>query len=132
MDIFNVNNPNLYFLIGISVINAVLLCFLSYKFLQIIQLSGYKINRYGTWLKDTKAKWVSRITMLAFLSFACMLVTNFLLNKFQDSKLLGYIGIFFYLSFAIMFTKTMYKIPQKTPLRLTKRMFRLYVLLFIV
>ena len=132
MNIFDWNNPDLYFLIAISVINSVILCFLSYKFLQIIQLSSYKLNRYGVWLKDTKAKWVSRITMLSFLSFACMLVTNFLFNAFQDNKLFGYIGLVFYFTFAIMFTKTMYKIPQKTPLRLTKRMFRLYVLIFLL
>ena len=81
MNIFDWGNTDLYFLIAISIMNSVLLCFLSYKFLQIIQLSGYKINRYGTWLKDTKAKWVSRITMLSFLSLACMLVTNFLFNE---------------------------------------------------
>lgn len=132
MNILNWSNPDLYFLIAISIVNSVLLCFLSYKFLQIIQLSAYRLNKYGTWLKDTKAKWVSRIAMLSFLSLACMLVTNFLFNAFQDSKMLGYIGLVFYFTFAIMFTNTMYKIPQKTPLKLTKRMFRLYVLLFIM
>ncbi|MGN1212943.1 MAG: Mur ligase family protein [Christensenellales bacterium] len=132
MSIFNWNNPDLYFLIAISVLNSVVLCFLSYKFLQIIQLSSYKVDKYGTWLKDTKAKWVSRITMLSFLSFACMLVTNFLFNAFQDNKLLGYIGLIFYFTFAIMFAKKMYDIPQKTPLKLTKRMFRLYFLLFVI
>lgn len=132
MDLFKWNNPDLYFLIGLSLANAVMMCFLSYKFLQIIQLSSYKINNYGTWLKDTKAKWVSRMTMLAFLSFCCAFVTNVLFNDFQNNKLLGYLGIVFYFILTIVFIRQMYKIPQKTPLKLTKRMFRLYVVSFLL
>ena len=133
MDILKWNNPDLYFLIGISIINSVLLCFLSYKFLQIVQLSGYKLDRYIRWIKDTKAKWISRISMLSFLSLACMLATNFLFNAFlKDNQMLGYLGLVFYLAFAITFVNSMLKIPQKTPLKLTKRMFRLYVVVFLI
>ena len=132
MEIFKWSNPDLYFLIVISILNAVMMCFLSYKFLQIIQLSDYKLNQYGTWLKDTKAKWVSRIAMLCFLSFCFVYVTNVLFNNFQDNKILGYIGLVFYFALVIVFIKKMYQIPQKKPLKLTKRMFRLYLIEFLL
>jgi UDP-N-acetylmuramoyl-tripeptide--D-alanyl-D-alanine ligase len=90
--------------------------------------------KYGTWLKDTKAKWVSRVAMLSFLSFSCVFVTNVLFasDAFKEHQLFGYLGLVFYFAFAIMFIKQMYAIPQKTPLKLTKRMFRLYVMLFLL
>lgn len=132
MDIFNWSNPDLYFLIIITVLNSVLLLLLSYKFMQIIQLSGYKTRAYGAWLKNTKAKWVSRIAMLSFLSFCCVYVTNILFNAFQSNKLFGYIGFLFYLFFVIQFVQMMGKIPQKTPLKFTKRVVRLYVMLFVL
>ena len=46
MEFFSVDNPNLYIAIILSVINGVLMCFAAYKFLQIFQLSGYKLKGY--------------------------------------------------------------------------------------
>lgn len=113
MKVFDFNNPDLYFLIVLTFINAFALCLLSNKFLQIIQLSDYKIGPYGTWLKDTKAKWVGRITILAFLSFCCVYVTTILFNNFLDNKLFGYLGLIFYFSFVYVFVSENHKIPQK-------------------
>ena len=132
MKVFDFNNPDLYFLIVLTFINAFALCLLSNKFLQIIQLSDYKIGPYGTWLKDTKAKWVGRITILAFLSFCCVYVTTILFNNFLDNKLFGYLGLIFYFSFVYVFVSENHKIPQKKPLQITKRMFRLYCVLFLI
>src|SRR5574344_847852 len=132
MDLFSWSNPDLYFLIVLSILNAVMLCFLSYKFMQIIQLSNYNVGHFGTWLKDTKAKWVSRVTILSFLSFCCVIVTNILFNSFWTDKIIGYAGLLFYFSFMITFILEMRKIPQKKPLKITKRMFRLYITSFIL
>ena len=133
MSIFDFSNPDLYFLFVLSLVNAVMLCFLSYKFMQIIQIEEYKVSHYNIWLRDTKAKWVSRILMLSILSFLCAVVTNVLFNeKMAKSKIVGYIGLLFYFGIAIKFIIGMYKIPQKKPLKLTKRMFRLFVLAFIL
>ena len=66
MTFFNLSNPNLYIGIAIALVNGVLLCFAATKFLQILQLSGYKINGFRVWLADTHAKYMSRITMLSF------------------------------------------------------------------
>ena len=86
MNFFNVSNPNLYIGIALALLNAVLLCFASCKFLQMIQLSGYKFNGYRTWLADTHANYFSRIAMLSFISYACMLVSAALFNSFLDKQ----------------------------------------------
>ena len=51
----------------------------------MIQLSGYKLKGYFLWLKDTKAKYVSRMFLLSVLSFFCVCVTSAL---FDDKVLL--------------------------------------------
>ena len=132
MKVFDFSNPDLYFLIVLTVLNSLTLCFLSNKFLQILQLSGYKISPYGVWLKDTKAKWFGRLTLLCCLSFCGVFVTNILFNKFLDSKILGNLGLIFYFAFAIIFITEIHKIPQKKPLKVTKRVFRIYIALFIL
>ncbi|HAJ77461.1 MAG TPA: UDP-N-acetylmuramoyl-tripeptide--D-alanyl-D-alanine ligase [Clostridiales bacterium] len=132
MKVFDLSNPDLYFLIVLTILNSLVLCFLSNKFLQILQLSGYKISPYGAWLKDTKAKWFGRLTLLCFLSFCGVFVTNILFNKFLDSKLFGNLGLIFYFAFAIVFIIEIHKIPQKKPLKVTKRMFRIYVALYVL
>lgn len=131
MAFFNPGNPHLYIAIAISVCNGVMLCFCGYKFLQIIQLSGYKISGYKAWLKDTHAKFINRIAMLSFMSFACMLVTSALLDSYLNSYL-SYIGLIFYLYFVISYTVNMYQTPQKTPLVQTYRMTRLCITLGIL
>lgn len=132
MKVFDFSNPDLYFLIALTVLNAIVLCFLSNKFLQIIQISDYRLVPYGKWLKDTKAKWFGRIVLLAFLSFCCVFTTDVLFDSFLNRKLFGYLGLLFYFSFIIIFVTENHKIPQKKPLRITKRMSRLYAILFIL
>ena len=132
MSVFDLSNPDFYFLITLTIINAFVLCLLSNKFLQIIQLSDYKLKPYGLWLKDTKAKWFGRIVLLSFLSFCCMFVVNILFNEFLDNKIFGNLGLVFYFAFAIVFILEIHKIPQKKPLKVTKRMFRVYATLFLL
>lgn len=128
MSFFNPANPNLYVSIALSVVNGVMLCFCGYKFLHILQLSGYKIQGYKVWLKDTHAKYVGRIALLAFMSFACMLVTVSLFDSYSNSQsYLAYIGLVFYFYFTITFIVNMYNAPQKTPLVQTHRMTRLCI-----
>ncbi len=130
MVFFNSANPNLYIAIALSVCNGVMLCFCGYKFLQIIQLSGYKISGYRVWLKDTHAKFINRIAMLSFMSFACMFITSALFDSYKSTNsYLSYIGLIFYLYFVIVFTVNMYNAPKKTPLVQTYRMTRLCITL---
>lgn len=130
--VFDLNNPDFYFLIVLTFLNAIALCMLSHKFLQIVQISHYNLRAYGKWLKDTKVKWVSRITLLAFLSFMAAYATSTLFSQFLENKLFGYLGLAFYFVFTVIFVLELHRIPQKKPLRQTKRMLRLYILLFVL
>jgi len=130
MAFFSADNINMYIAIALSVINGVLLCFASYKFFQIIQLTGYRVKGYFLWLKDTKAKYIFRIFMLAFLSVTCSFVANVLFDMFDSNYLYSYIGLIFYFYFAIVFINNLYSAPKKVPLKNTARMSRLNVMLF--
>jgi UDP-N-acetylmuramoyl-tripeptide--D-alanyl-D-alanine ligase len=132
MNLIDVNNPHFYITIALSLINAAMLCFAAYKFLQAIQLAGYRINGYFYWLKDTRAKYISRLFMLSFLSICGLVVTNVLFNGFQtDSNYFSYISLVFYFYLSIVFILNMYSVPKKTPLKYTKRMTRLVTVFYI-
>lgn len=116
----------------VSIVNGIIMLFVGYKFLQVIQLSGYKTKGYFVWLKSTKCKYVGRLVVLSFLSTAALLVTNVLLKQFFVYKILTYLGLVFYFLFCTIFIINMYNAPQKVPLKYTKRMTRLLVVLFVV
>lgn len=130
IDFFDFSNLHFYFAIVLAVINAILLCFEGYKFMQIIQLSGYHLRGYFDWLKDTRAKYIVRLLMLAILSTACFLVTNVIFDAY--SEYLSYLGFLLYLLFSLIFITRIYRAPKKTPLKMTHRMNRSMALLFVV
>ena len=130
MEFFNGNNLHLFIAIIISAINGGLMCFAGAKFLQVIQLSGYKIKGYRAWLKDSKAQYIGRLAILCFLSVACVLVTNALLDGYGEYY--SYVGLIFYFYFCTVFIINVFRLPQKTPLKQTKRMNRLTSLVFLV
>ena len=129
---FTIHNPHLIIGIFSSLLNSVMLVLVAQKFFQVLQLSGYKIRGYMNWLKDTKAKYISRVTMLAFLSAFCVLVTNLLFDGYNQAGYLSYIGLVFYTYFTIVFAINAKKSQTKTPLVQTRRMSRLTTLLFII
>ena len=131
MFLLNVYNIQFYITIGLSVINSILMCFAAYKFFQIIQLSGYKLTGYFLWLKDTKAKYVSRLLLLTLLSLFCVLVTNALFDVYHSNALYSYLGLIFYFYFTIVFIVHLYQAPKKVPLKNTARMTRLMIATFI-
>lgn len=111
----------------ISVISTVLMIFVGYKLLQMLQLTGYKIRGYCRWFKETKYSFLSRLFMLTFLSTAAMLITNVLLDEFYVVSTLEYLSILFYILFSSLFITNLFTAKQKTPLKYTKRMTRLLV-----
>ena len=131
MNFFAVDNIHLYITIVLSLLNGVLMCFASYKYFQIIQLSGYKLKGYFNWLKETKWSYALRMVLLSLLSGFCVLVTNALFNVYHKQALYSYIGLIFYFYFAIVFIKALYNAPKKIPLKNTTRMTRLNVAMFI-
>lgn len=131
MKFLSLDNVHLYITIALSLINGLLMCFASYKFFQMIQLTGYKLKGYFTWLKDTKAKYVSRMVLLAILSFFCVLVTSALFDVYHSDALYSYFGLIFYFYFTVIFIKKLYSAPKKIPLKNTTRMTRLTIAMFI-
>ena len=113
-----------------SLINAVILCLLGYKFLQILQLSDYKLTGYIEWAKDTKAKYLGRMLSLVFLSLACSLVINACLVSYW--QYISYISLIPYIILSIIFRVNVINAKMKTPLKSTYRMTRLVSCLFII
>ena len=131
MSFLAADNIHLYITIILSLLNGVLMCFASYKYFQIIQLSGYKLKGYFNWLKDTKWNYALRMVLLSLLSGFCVLVTNALFNVYHKQALYSYIGLIFYFYFTIVFIKALYNAPKKIPLKNTTRMTRLNVAMFV-
>ncbi|MBQ7918260.1 MAG: UDP-N-acetylmuramoyl-tripeptide--D-alanyl-D-alanine ligase [Clostridia bacterium] len=113
----------------IMVISSILMIFVGYRLLQILQLTGYKLKSFLKWFKETKFSYVSRLFMLSFLSFLAMVVTGVLLGDFFTGKtyIFSYIGITFYILFSCLFIVNLFNAKQKSPLKYTKRMTRLVV-----
>lgn len=120
----------LYFVIAIG--NAVLMLFASYKFFHILQLSGYNLKGLWAWLKETKFKMYGLLFWLAFLSTSCLIMTDVLLEGFFKYKILTFIGLIFYLIFALVLIRNIFDLPQKTPLKYTKRMTRMCILFCLI
>lgn len=118
----------------IAVVSTVLMIFVGYRLLQMLQLTGYKLKSYIKWFKETKCSYVSRLFMLFFLSALSMTLTNVLLEDFFVGKLhaFSYCSIIFYLLFCSMFIINLFNAKQKTPLKYTKRMKRLVVVYTVI
>ena len=115
-----------------AVLATVLMIFVGYKLLQIMQLAGYKIKGYFKWFKETKFSYISRLFMLSFLSFSSMLMTNVLLRDFFVDKVLSYFSMMFFILFCSLFITNLFTAKQKTPLKYTKRMLRLLIVFIIL
>ena len=132
MPFIELNSPHFYIQIAISLINGFLLCLCGYKFLQVIQLTGYKVKGFFIWLKDTKGKYYIRLFMLSLISIVCLITINVLVESFGASEYFSYIGLIFYFYFAIFFGLRLNNFEKKTPLKYTHRMDRLIATLMIV
>ena len=134
IDFFDFNSGHFYVAIILSFLNAMLLCFEGYKFMQIIQLNGYHLTGYFNWLKNTREKYFTRIIMLVLLSFAAMVVTNVIFRIFAKplQYYLSYLGLLFYFLFSGIFLKILYDTPKKVPLKMTARMSRSMGVFFVL
>ncbi len=119
---------------AISVVSTVLMVFVGYRLLQMLQLTGYKLKAFSKWFRETKCSYVSRLFMLSFLSFLSMTLTNVLLEDFFVGRfqIFSYLSIAFYLLFCLLFIYNLFNSKQKTPLKYTKRMIRLVVVYTII
>ncbi len=129
-DFFVLSNYHLFLALIMSAINGILLCFLGNKFFQIMQLSNYHARDYFGWLKTSGGIYVGRLALLAVLSAACMIVVDVIFQPF--SEYFAYIGFAFYFVFCMVFIWNVYCSHQKVPLKLTNRMNRAQILLWIL
>ena len=119
------NKFDYYMFTIIALMSSVLMLFVGYRLLQILQLTGYKIKGFFVWFKETKFSYFSRLFMLSFLSIVSMLMTNVLLADFFVIKILSYVSVLFYFLFCSLFITNLFTAKQKTPLVYTKRIYRL-------
>ncbi len=117
--------------IAISVINSFLLLAMSYKFLQIMQQSGYEGFGYFKWLRRRDNVYLSRLTTISLLSLLGYLLTNVSL-AFSNEWWVYFVGFVFYLIFIIGYLKSEKKRTKKSPLVRTARINRLAAVYFIV
>ena len=128
MDFFNFSNPDLYVSIIFSILNAVVLCYVSYKCLQVLQLSGYKFKGFGLWLRggtEKRGKYMLRLIALSIISMAFMLVFNTAIISIGLSHYWCYLGLLWYFFVCWLYIKKVFAAPKKTPLKPTHRMSRL-------
>lgn len=116
-----------WMVVVISITNAVLMVFAGYKFLQVLQLSSYKMKGYFKWIKDNKGNEWGRLIVLSFLSCSALLITNVLLEDFFVYKIMTYLGLVFYFIFCIVYIVNQHSVSKKVPLKYTKRMTRLVI-----
>lgn len=117
---------NVCSLIIASVINVLILCFVSYKFLQILQQCGYRSSEYIKWYKKKGNAYKSRIFMLVVLStLAFLLIGASLL--FLKGPISIYVGLIAYVIFVVIYYLKDKQIKKKVPLKFTRRMIRLTV-----
>ncbi len=117
--------------VAISAINSLLLLAMSYKFLQIMQQSGYEGFGYFKWLRRRDNVYLSRLTTISLLSLLGYLLTNVSL-AFSDEWWVYLVGFFFYVIFIIGYLKSEKKRTRKVPLVRTARMNRLIAVYLIV
>ena len=128
IEFFDISNGHLFVAIILSIINAIILCFMGYKFMQVIQLSGYHSRGYFDWLKGVGSVHLGRVAVVAFLSSACFIVADVILVDYNSY--LPYLGFIFYCLFSYIYIRNVHITPQKTPLKMTGRMYRAVILMF--
>ncbi|MBO5925593.1 MAG: UDP-N-acetylmuramoyl-tripeptide--D-alanyl-D-alanine ligase [Clostridia bacterium] len=117
--------------IVLSVLNAICLSFMAYKFVHTYQLNNYHMTRLVNWFRRTNGKYWSRLFLVSVLSLAGLLVANVLFAS-HGKGVLSYIGLAFYFSMVIWFVVGEASVPKKKPIVFTNRIRRLYVTLFVV
>lgn len=115
----------------IALCNTLLLFLISYKFLQIMQQSGYEGFGYFKWLRRRDNVYLLRlgtISMLSLLSYLLFIISL----SFIDGDWVIYTGFIFYVAFVFGYFKADKKHIRKVPINFTARMERLIIVYFIV
>ena len=112
-----------------AVVSAALMTALAHKLIQILQLSSYRAKGVLTWTRAAKFDYPIRYAVLTLLSVAST-VTFWM--AFGEYGFAGYFGFLCFAGFAIAFIIITARQKNKTPLRVTPRVKRLFAVLSIV
>ena len=115
----------------LALCNTLLLLLISYKFLQIMQQSGYEGFGYFKWLRRRDNVYLSRLATVSMLSLLMYLLFNIAL-AFIDGDWVIYAGFLPYVLFVFIYYKADKKHIRKLPINFTARMERLIAAYFFV
>lgn len=126
-------NELFYFIVSIvlSILNCIIVVFMSYKFLHTYQLNNYHVGRLLNWYRNTNGRYFKRLTLISLLSLAGLMVTNILFHGYVH-EIFTFSGLIFYFVISAIFVKYESKIPKKKPLVLTARMKREYAVIILL
>ena len=115
-----------------SLITTLFVTIMATNFFHILQLSGYKLKGYTDYFKQTKFASIGRLAIISILAAGAMVITNVLLEQLLVGRALKYASIIFFFIFCLVYVVNMYGVPQKTPIKYTKRMTRLIIVFAII
>lgn len=128
-EVFTLSNIIIYLVM--SALNTGLLLLISYKFLQIMQQSGYEGFGYFKWLRRRDNVYLSRLGILTMLSSLSFLMFN-VAFAFIDSPVIFFTSFIFYALFILNYYRGEKKREKKVAIVFTSRMNRLIVAYCIV
>ena len=112
---------------GCSIANAIFIYFASIKFLLVLQLCGYRYDRYFKWVKNKENPYSSRLMLLCLLGFLFFCVLNMCFSPIVDKTAGSYVGFVAYILFMALYVDAENSINAKVPLKKTKRLIRLVI-----
>lgn len=120
-------NGQVWIYLGMALSFAVVLFFSSYKFLLVLQQSGYRGGRYFKWLKNPKTPYLSRLMLLCLLAFLFFTVLTICFKPILGNTVASYVGFLSFFLFIGIYINTENSVNAKIPLRKTKRLVRLCI-----
>jgi len=115
----------------IALCNTLVLLLISYKFLQIMQQSGYEGFGYFKWLRRRDNIYLTRLATVSMLSLLSYLLFIISLAFFEGDWVI-YTGFIFYVLFIFRYYRAEKKHIRKLPINFTARMERLIAVYFFV
>ncbi len=127
--LFSLNLILGFLLIGL--LNALLILSISYKFLQVMQQSGYNGKEYLKWLVRKDNMTFNGLMMLSLLSVLGFMLISMAFSFISDGWV-AYVGFSAYVLFLVFYFINEFKRKDKVPVVITKRMVRLIITFIIV
>jgi len=115
--------------IAIAVLSGILMTLMLHKFVQMLQLSSYRVKGFCGWIKSSRFDYPIRffvLTLFSSLSLAAFWAA------FEEYSFVGYFGFLIVAGFCIAFIIITMRQKNKTPLKMTARVKRLFGVLGVI